>query len=301
MRTILQLWRMTCYEWFDAIRSRRAVVAILLCTAISVFAMYWLISLLGRLEKELTTVLQLPENSRVGVVSEIVWQSKVFQRVVRQAFQNDAVFQDVSGLHPVSLIYGWLAFSYLPWLTVLISSARIPEEVGGGSVRYVLFRSSRGVWLLGKFFGQLSLLGTAALFGGAAAWLTARYRIGEGASFALFGGLLLWAVKGWILSIPYAGMVMGASLFTRSAGKALIAGVLVLTVCFVLNAMLLTVRDFEGWRCVLPPLASLLPVEYQPCLWRKIGVPFFTGAAALVMLGFFYLGIGYAFFKNKDV
>jgi hypothetical protein len=56
MRAVQQLFWMTIYEWFDALRSRRAMVVFLLYMASSICTMYWSISILGRMESQLASL-----------------------------------------------------------------------------------------------------------------------------------------------------------------------------------------------------------------------------------------------------
>lgn len=300
MTALLQVWRMTCYEWFDAVRSRRVLVALILYMAAATCTMYWSISLLGKLEGELSKMLQLPQTERTGIVSKTLWQSKPFQRMMHDVSQSEQVYQDISGRHPVELIYAWLLFFYMPMLVVLVSSTRIPEEVGSGSVRYVLFRTTRGAWVLGKFAGQLSLIALAVLCSGVCAYLVALLRLGRYVPPDILVNMLVWAAKAWVYSVPFVGLVMGLSLFTKSPGKSTIVGLLAIMACFVVTVMVVRFSTYTGWRSVLPYLAALLPTDYEMLLWRSSPMPLATGATVLITLGFFYLGVGYFFFRKRD-
>jgi ABC-type transport system involved in multi-copper enzyme maturation permease subunit len=296
----MQVWRMMCYEWFDAVRSRRVLVALLLYMAAASCTMHWSISMLGRLETEIASILQLPKTEQTGVVSKALWQSKLFQSIIRNGMQSEQVYQDIFGHHPVELIYAFLLFFYMPMLVVLVSANRIPEEVGSGSVRYVMFRSTRGAWVLGKFCGQLSLLALAVLCSGLCAYLVAYLRLGRYVPPDILVNMLVWAAKGWVYSVPFVGLVMGLSLFTKSAGKSTIVGLLAILACFVVTVMVTHFSSYSGWRSFLPYIAALLPTDYEMLLWRSGRVPLATGPATLISLGFFYLGIGYYFFRKRD-
>ena len=300
MSAFSQIWRMMCYEWFDAVRSRRVLVALLLYMAAATCTMYWSISMLGRLEKELSTLLQLPQTERTGIISKTLWQSKPFQRIMRDVSQSQPVYQDLVGKHPVELIYAWLLFFYMPMLVVLVSAMRIPEEVGSGSVRYIMSRSTRGAWVLGKFCGQLSLIGLAVLCSGVCAYLVALLRLGRYVPPDILCNMLVWAAKAWVYSVPFVGLVMGLSLFTKSAGKSTIVGLLAILACFVVTVMVVHFSAYTGWRSFLPYLASVLPTDYEMLLWRNRGIPLATGVVTLISLGFFYLGVGYFFFRKRD-
>ena len=300
MGVISQLWRMMCYEWFDAVRSRRVLVALLLYMAAAACTMHWSVSTLGRMETELSTLLQLPRTEQTGLISKTLWQSKMFQRMMREMVQDKHVYDDIFGRHPAELIYAWLLFFYMPMLVVLVSATRIPEEVGSGSVRYIMFRSTRGVWVLGKFLGQLSLIALAVLCSGLCAYLVLLVRLGRYVPPDILCNMLVWAAKAWVYSVPFVGLVMGLSLFTKSAGKSTIVGLLAILACFVVTVMTVHFSTYTGWRSFLPYVAAVLPTDYEMLLWRSSRVPLATGSATLISLGFFYLGIGYFFFRKRD-
>ena len=301
MNGLRQMWRVACYEWFDALRSRRALVVLLLYLAAAVCNMYWSINLLHKLENELSTVLQLPPSERAGVVSTTLWKSKPFPRIMKQMTQNDLVLKDITGKHPVELIYAWFAFFYTPLLVVLVAGNRIAEDLGSGAVRYVIFRTSRASWSLGKFLGQALMIGLALLLSGAGAYAVAKYRLAGSGTPDLFLNMVQWSGRAWIYSIPYLGLAMGLSHLTRSASKATVMGIIAITACFILS---IAVRHFTadtGWRACLPYVGMLLPDEYKMYLWRNAAAPLVTGTAHLITLGFCYLLAGYAVFRKRDV
>jgi len=296
-----QMWRVACYEWFDALRSRRALVVLLLYMAAAVCNMHWSINLLHKLENELATVLQLPQSEQTGVVSTALWKSKPFQRIMKQMAQNDLVLQDITGKHPVELIYAWFAFFYTPLLVVLVSGNRIAEDLGSGTVRYMIFRISRISWTLGKFLGQTLMIGLALILSGMGAYAVARYRLSGSGTPDLCVNVLQWSVRAWIFSIPYLGLAMGLSHLTRSASKATVMGIIAITVCFVLSLLLRHFTAETGWRAYLPYLNMLMPEDHKMYLWRNALAPLVTGTVYLLTLGFCYLLTGYAFFRKRDV
>ena len=123
-----RIWLTALAEWRDAIRSRRALVLLVLYLATSAMCMYGTISALGRMEKELVTILGLPADGPEGVVTESLWKSKPFRRMVRSAVGNSLVFEDLLARHPVELLYAWFAFLFAPMLVTLVSSGRVADE-----------------------------------------------------------------------------------------------------------------------------------------------------------------------------
>ena len=300
MNELAQIWRVACYEWFDALRSRRALVVLLLYMTAAVCNMHWSINLLHRLEGELVKVLQLPPSEHAGVVSTTLWKSKPFQQMMKQMAQNDLVLQDITGKHPVELIYAWFAFFYTPLLVVLVAGSRISEDLGSGAVRYMIFRISRSNWALGKFVGQALMIGFALVLSSVGAYAVAKCRLVGSGTPDLFLNMVQWSARAWIFSFPYLGLAMGLSLLTKSGSKATVMGIVAITVFFVVSILLRHFATDTGWRAYLPYLGLLVPDEHKMYMWRNSLAPLATGTAYLVTLGFCYLLTGYAFFRRRD-
>jgi ABC-type transport system involved in multi-copper enzyme maturation permease subunit len=301
MNGALQVWRVARYEWFDALRSKRALVVLLLYLMAAACNMYWSISLLGRLETELASVLQLPQSERTGIVSTALWRSKPFQRMMRQMAQNDAVLDDITGKHPAELIYAWFAFFYTPLLVVMVAGGRIAEDLGSGAVRFVIFRISRLSWTLGKFIGQALMIGFALLVSGIGAYAVAKVRLAGYGTPDLLSSMLRWSIRAWIFSIPYLGIALGLSHMTRSSSKATVLGILAITLSFAVSVWLRVVGSESGWGACLSYLEVVVPDAHKMNLWRSSLAPLLTGSAYLVTLGVCYLLLGYAFFRNRDL
>ncbi|MDX9866721.1 MAG: hypothetical protein RBT78_02235 [Kiritimatiellia bacterium] len=301
MKALRDIMLVAVHEGFDALRSRRALVVLLLYMAAALCNMHWSINLLHRLENELATVLQLPASERAGVISTALWKSKPFQRMMRQMTQNDLVLQDITGKHPAELIYAFFAFFYTPLLVVLVAGNRIAEEIGSGSVRYTIFRISRAGWSVGKFLGQTLMIGLALLLSGLGAYAVARFRLAGSGAPDLLLNILQWSARAWLYSIPFLGLAMGLSHLTRSASRATVLGILAITVCFVLSILIRRFSAGSGWRAALPAVGMMLPDEYKMCLWRQAAPPLVSGGVTLVTLGFVYLLAGHACFRKRDV
>lgn len=296
-----QVWRVACYEWFDALRSRRALVVLLLYMTAAVCNMNWSINLLHKLESELVTLLQLPPSEHTGVVSTTLWKSKPFQRLMKEMTQNDLVLQDITGKHPVELIYAWFAFFYTPLLVVLVAGSRIAEDLGSGAVRYVIFRISRASWTLGKFIGQALMIGFALVISGIGAYAVAKFRLAGSGTPDLFLNMVQWSLRAWIFSFPYLGLAMGLSHLTKSASKATVMGIFAIAVCFAVAIMLRHFTADTGWRSYLPYLNVLVPEDHKMYMWRNSLAPLVTGTVYLTTLGCCYLLSGYAIFRRRDV
>ena len=161
MRSLMRIAQTTLCEWENALRSRRALVLLLLYLASAVLCMNGTISALGKMEQELVRVLKLPDSGQTGVVSETLWKSKSFRSMVAASVDDRLVFEDISKRHPVELLYAWFAFLCAPILVVLVSGTRVADDLRTGVARYMLVRVTRLEWSLGKYAGQALMIASA--------------------------------------------------------------------------------------------------------------------------------------------
>ena len=302
MNFFTKIWRVAAYEWFDAIRSRRAIVILLLYLVTAVLGMNGSISMLEKIETQLVETLQLPESEHTGVVSTVIWKSKPFQRMVKNLTRDNLVLQDITGKHPVELIYAWFAFLCAPILVVLVAAPRIPEELGSGAVRYQIFRTSRAAWSLGKYTGMALMVACAIGIGTLGAYGVAAFRLWMGGdSPNFFLALLQWGFRAWIYSLAFLGLVMGLSHLTHSPNKATVFGILALVACSILRVLAGIHRYIGALSDVWSYAELLVPSAYKGELWRSSISALVTGSASLVALGLCYLLLGYAFFRRRDV
>jgi hypothetical protein len=301
MNGLRQTWRVACHEGADALRSRRALVVLLLYLAAAVCNMHWSINLLHKLETELAAAFRLPAAGQAGVVSTALWNAKPFQNRQKRLTDNDAVLHDITGRHPAELIYAWFAFFYTPLLEVLVAGSRISEDLGTGAARYEVFRTYRASWSLGKFTGQAFMIGLALILSGVSAYAVAKLRLAGSGTPDLFLNMLQWSARAWVYSIPYLGLAMGLSHLTRSASKATVMGIIAIAACFACSLLIRHFAAESGWRACLPQLGLLLPDGHKMLLWRNAAAPLVSGTVWLVTLGLCYLLAGYAVFRRRDV
>jgi ABC-type transport system involved in multi-copper enzyme maturation permease subunit len=300
MTSLFQLWRITCYEWFTAMRSRRAVVVVLLFMAASVCTMNFCINALQKMEQELTKVLDLPETEQVGVVSKTLWQSKPFRRMMRHIVYNKDVYNDLVGRHPVELMYAWLVFFYTPLLVVLVSANRIADELGSGACRYVAFRCSRSLWSAGKYFGQAAIIAIALMLSGIGAWLMASIRMHE-AGWPLLIAITGWSIRSLIYALPFLGLSLGLSHLTRSGSKATIFAIMTLALCFLIEALAVVFRNANDWKALFNYAGVFTPAAHKFFLWRSTPLSLAIGTLWMITLSLCYLIPGHLIFKYRDM
>jgi len=301
MRALWHIGQTALGEWGGAIRSRRALVLLVLYLGAAVLCMNGTISVLGKMETELAAVLQLPDTGETGVVSASLWKSKPFNRMVRSVVGESPVLDDITGRHPVELIYAWFVFLCAPLLAVLVAGTRISEDLRSGAVRYMLVRETRLEWSVGKYLGQAIMIAVALVVSAMGAAVVTFCRLPSGTATSLFLPLINWGLRAWIYSLAWLGLALGISHLTRSPGRATSLGIVAIGIFGALSPVVDFLCASKGAPGVLTHLRMLVPAGAEMSLWRFSAVPLLSGSFHLVILGLTYLMAGAAVFCRRDV
>ena len=297
MRSLFRICQVAIGEWAGAIRSRRALVLLLLYLVAAVACMYGTISIFSKMETELVQVLQLPESETTGVVSKTLWKSKPFQRMTRAAIDNDLVFNDIKGRHPVELVYAWFVFLCAPLLVVLVAGNRVADDLRSGAVRYAIVRCTRTEWSLGKYFGQALMLACGLAASAVGAWIVALCRLADAGP--LLPAMFDWGARAWLYSLAWLGVALGISHLTRTGSRATALGIFAV-------AALSALPNILGWNASwfdLPWLTNFdvfSPSSVKSLLWRQSLAPLAEAAFRLATLGLLFLSVGSAAFCRRD-
>ena len=287
MRSLMRIVQTALCEWENALRSRRALVLLLLYLASAVLCMNGTISALGKMEQELVRVLKLPDSGQTGVVSETLWKSKSFRSMVAASVDDRLVFEDISKRHPVELLYAWFAFLCAPILVVLVSGTRVADDLRTGVARYMLVRVTRLEWSLGKDAGQALMIACALAVSAVGAWCVAFWRLPAETATRLFPAMLGWGASAWFYSLAWLGLALGLSHLTRSGMRATAFGILAIGACSVLPHF-------------FPSIELFVPSGARMGLWRTSFTPQAVAVFHLMTLGLVYLMAGAAVFARRD-
>ncbi len=300
MTVLAKIWHIAVAECAGAVRSRRALVTILLYLVLSVLSMNGTISAMGRVERELVTALRLPEGEKTGLVSATIWKSKPFRRMVRKGV-GEEVFEDIAGRHPVELFYAWLVFAFVPLLAVMVAGNRIADDLRSGSARYMLVRATRAEWAAGKFVGQVLMTAIALAVSALGAWVVALFRLSGVGAAPLLAGMFGWDLRALVYSIVWLGVALGLSQTTHSGSRATALGIVSIFVFLVFAQLLAHYGKADDWRVILENFDALNPFSPKTLLWRRGWAPLLAGAGHIVVLGVFYFSLGHVILARKDV
>ena len=300
MKLVRDIFLVARHELADSVKSRRAAVVLILYVSVALLACNGFITVLHRIEVELSKTLGLPEASEPGTVINTLWQSKQFRRMMKELVGSREVVEQLMSVHPMALIYGWLVFSLTPPLVMLTASPRISEELGSGSIKYVFLRTSRSAWCVGKFIGQGLMTVVALTLSASATWCLVRYRLTGMEGLAAAQGMIVYSWKGWLYSLSFLGLALGVSQLTRSPNRAMAVGFGAWMGVTILGVMSHNLTD-GSWGPLWQGVNMLVPMGHRLDLWRVDIAHQLESAAFLVALGFVYMFTGHAFLARRDL
>lgn len=287
-------------EGQDALRSRRALVIILLFLAGAVGATLLSISFIRSIEQNLARALILEPTEGTGSMTATLWKNDSFRHTVTEMVDDKSLAESLLAAPPLSLFFCGILFALTPILVAMTSAHRLAEELWTGSSRFVLFRTSRLAWCLGKFGGQALLLLVAMLLSVPASWLCGWLRMEDFPGWATWWAMSGFALRAWIYSLSFLGLVSGLSLFVRNPGVASAVGVLAL---MVMSTVYHVAGNYTGpgWRQLLELPRLFTPQAYYVDILRPDAAHLLPAVVSLLALASVYLMLGYARLAQRDV
>ena len=286
-------------EMTDSIRSRRALVVIVLFLSITLAMTLLSIKFIHAMEDALSGVLMLDSSEHTGAVTATLWKNNMFRDLIIKITGDRDVALALLQFPPLSLFFMGIVFAITPMLVALTSAARFADEIWSGSIRFVCTRTTRFSWCIGKYFGQSLQILLALLASVPVAWLCGWFRLEGFEGTATLIAMLIFAFKAWIYSMSYLGIIGCISLFCRNPAMANALGVIAVVFFSALYYTHLWAAD--GWRRIFDFPQMLTPhYQYFDILRPDAGhvVP---AAIFLLVLGLAYLLIGYARLARKDL
>ncbi len=288
------------HELKDAVRSRRGIVVLILFLVGLVGGTLISIEFIRAIERSLAEALILEPTRGTGSMTATLWENQSFRRTVTDLVDDRDLAKALLSSPPLSLFYCGLLFMVTPMLVAMTSSHRLAEELWTGASRFVLFRTTRLAWCLGKFAGQSLVLLSALLISIPAAWLCGWIRMDDYPGWATFVSMVIFSSKAWVFGLAYLGFVSGISLWVRSPGLATALGVIglaVLSFCYHGSGNIAG----DGWYFAFEITRLFTPQAYQIDLLRPNWHHMIPAALSLFSLGMLFLLAGYLRLRRRDL
>ncbi len=300
----MKFWRdiliVARHELSDSIRSRRALIVLILYIGGGLLVSNGIVSSLGRAEVEISKALGLPPSAETGTVIDNLWKSQTFRRMMDKMLGDSDLAGQLVSFHPMAILYGLLAFTFTPVLVILLSSPRISEEIDSGSVRFALIRTSRWSWCLGKFAGQALMMVAALTLSAVCVWCLLRFRIMGMSDLDVARGMIILSWKAWVYSLAYLGLALGISHMVKSGNKATALAFAGWILIAVLGALANRYGE-DGGSLIWGGIKMSIPSGHRIGLWRTDALHLVPSAVFLVTLAMVYLSAGHAFLARKDL
>ena len=288
------------HELADAVRSRRAVVLLLMYFLGALAATLIFVKVLHEVENRIESAVGVAQSDRAGGATSTLWHNRHFREMLIHLTGDEKLALELLSMPPLGVFYGWLCFTFGPLLVVLMSSARISEEIWSGSVRFALFRTSRLAWCMGKYVGQACLLLAAMLVSGLAAWCVGWFRFAGFESVPNAAAIAMFAIKGWLYALAYLGLATAVSQMVASPNLASALGFVGMVVMGIVSAV---AGHFSGggWRALLELVNILTPGGHKLDLWRLDPAHVLPAAVFMVVLSLAYVLAGHLSFARRDL
>ncbi len=288
------------FDLAESLRSRRALVLILLHVAGSVAAAALFVEVLGQIEQSLAETLAVPTTRRPGALSGSLLQSDEFRKVVSGLVGDPELGAALVQVPPLALFYGAVSLFVVPVLVVLSSADAIAAERATGALRFSLFRTDRTSWALGKLVGQAILLAVGLAAGAVGVWITGLVEL---AGFAA-GPTALWLARlggrAWIFGLCWLGITLGISQLTRSVHWSRGLSLLALVVAGAGAALLQHPEVVDVLGSSAATLRSVLPAAQRVELWRPALVDRLPAVAILLAVGAAGFSLGHQRLLRSD-
>jgi ABC-type transport system involved in multi-copper enzyme maturation permease subunit len=285
LRTLIDAWRIARFDLGTAIRTRRAMVAIVLYALGAFATAVVLVKIEGAVGEEINQIRNLATAEARMSGEEGV--GKLEEAISTLVGGDLETARHLLGLPLVILGFFWMSLTFLPYLIVLVSHDIVNVEVRNRSARFVLLRASRTALLVGKMMSHgllflgVTVLSNVILF--VYAWVSLpHFQPGSAA-------LLLLRI--WALTMPFGFCWLAFTALLSSVidngGVAMVVGGIA-----VIVLSMLSMHDTIGF---------LSPSHYKLALWSPKWTTSLGGAAAYLAFGAVFLGGAWARMTWRDL
>jgi ABC-2 family transporter protein len=285
------------FECAEALRSRLALVTLLMYGASASIGSYLFLKTLAAVEETARETLSQalgadPASLPANLVREKAMP--LLARAVGDAEIGDQLLQ----MQPLSIFYGFLALNSVTLFVLATSTGSIAGDIATGASRFALVRSDRLSWTLGKLTGQATLL-AGGLFAGALLTGLNGLLMESGFQQATWPWLFRTSFRAWIYGVSYLGIFLGISMTARSTMRARLSALVVLIVMSVGHSILDAdlVQDFfpsARW------LSYVFPAHHQLALWSPDWAQYLIAVASLCGIGAAGFALGQIWFERRD-
>jgi ABC-type transport system involved in multi-copper enzyme maturation permease subunit len=294
--------RIARFDLRESIRTRRALVLALLYALVSAISSYIYIKIVGLSDAAESFAGALVVDGRAdqaaqaqaGAVVELA-QNTAYQSLLKLLAGGDPAIAAHLGTYPAMvLIFVWFSLTFLPWLIALTSYDFIAGDLHHRTIRFLLLRTTRGAYVLGKLLSQVLLIIVIAGLSMLPVLLLGLALVRDfdlpGTAAAL---LATWPILVFF-ALGVLGPIALASQLVRTPAAARALALLLLIALWALSLAALAGQPFEL-------LDHLTPFHYKVGFFRPDLADRLLTALACVALAAGYTALGFLRFRRRDL
>jgi ABC-type transport system involved in multi-copper enzyme maturation permease subunit len=227
----------------------------------------WVTSrILLELEHAAADALHVPRTKKPGAMLEALrangelastWKGMVGEELVDRAMSLPAL----------AVTFFWFGLGTLPFLAAMAGAETLSDAIRDRSLRYEVVRTGRLELLLGRFFGQATLLALGVLGSTVGPLLIAKLLMVQQDGVALVASLLDLSARLFMFSLPFLGLGVAASACFANAhvARTVAMGATVATWTFW---GLYKAGELDRFLAVVEPILPVVPQASIVPLWE---------------------------------
>jgi ABC-type transport system involved in multi-copper enzyme maturation permease subunit len=293
------------FELAEAVRSRLLIVMVLLFVGAGALGAWAYTELLERVEQNAARLTGAPATRRPGGMVRRLREQRSYRDLLRVFTGSDAKADYYASIPPIVVFFGWVSFTFTPWLVLFTSAETVASEVANRSIRYSVLRTGRLEFALGKAAGQALIILAVTALSALAFFLVALTALDGFEAGATATGLLGYWPRVVLFTLPFLAWALFSSMVTASANLARIVSLGGAVALAILAAKVarppawLTGNDFvDGFRELL---GYLTPFGHKEGLSFPPGGALVGDVAVCLALAVVYFAAGFAVLRRRDL
>lgn len=299
MSSLRDTWLVARFEVIRAIRTWRALALLLLYGIGYGGASYVFVSILHGMENHVARGLGVATTDTPGALLDTLVKSEMFQEAVLAMTGNPRLVEEVTTIPPLAMFAMWFGLLVIPFFATSASAEAISIDLGSRALRFEALRTGRFEIVLGRFLGQLLLIGLASVVAIVVTWAIGMTMMVGNAPLGLAWWLFMLVTKTWLFSLPFAGIGIAASALTSSPAWARVLAIGTAAGTWMLYGGAGLLEHWE-YGVLADVLYQVLPQGWIAMLWEP-GIGWLPAALAFATMGTAAVGLGYASFQRRDL
>jgi len=298
--SIRDAWLIARFELLRAIRTWRAVLLIALYLVAAGGAAYLFSQLIWLFETQLAETLGAAAPSRPGSLLAELLKSRGLKRMFAAMAGDEAAVQGMLQYSPLAILHLWFGMVLAPFFAATTSAETIALDMNSRALRFEVMRTGRTELVMGRYAGQVGLVGLATFMSIPATWgIGAFYMLGH-QPIDLAIDLVWLSLRAWFIAMPFVGMGVLCSQLTSSPAWARIMALGMVVGSWVLTGVARYYRDIPESSVIWDVILTLLPQGWMRTMWLMDG-GWMVAALICTAMGITIAGMGIVHFRRRDL